>query len=535
MLVGDRRGTRTDRMAPSNDTLLIYRSPFPDVEIPDGALTPYVLRRAGELADKPALIDGPTGRTMTYGELAEAVASVAGGLVATGFAKGDVLAIMAPNVPEYAVAFHGTAMAGGVVTTINPAYTAGEVHHQLVDAGAKLLVTVPPFLDTAREAAAGTSVEDIYVFGDADGARSFTELHGPALAGQVDVSPDDLVVLPYSSGTTGLSKGVMLTHRNLLANIAQTVETSGMREDETIVAVLPLFHIYGMQVLMNCGLASGMTIITMPRFDLPQFLDLHQRYRITRSFVAPPIVIALAKHPMVDQYDLSSLRQIFSAAAPLSADLAIETGARLGCEVVQGYGMTELSPVSHSTPPGQFKPGSVGVTVPNTETMIVDPATGESLAIDLDGEVWVRGPQVMAGYLNNQAATAATVDDAGWLHTGDIGHIDTDGHLYIVDRLKELIKCKGFQVPPAELEALLLTHPAVADAAVVGVADDHAGEVPVGFVVLKAGDPVSEEEMIAFVAARVAHYKQLRRVTFIDAVPKSASGKVLRRMLRDQL
>jgi 4-coumarate--CoA ligase len=442
---------------------------------------------------------------------------------------------MSPNLPEYAVAFHGTAMAGGVVTTINPTYTAGEVHHQLVDAGAKLLVTVPPFLDIAREAVAETSVEEIYVFGGADGARSFSDLYGPALERQADVSPDDVVVLPYSSGTTGLSKGVMLTHRTLLANIPQTVELGAMREDETIIAVLPFFHIYGMQVLLNCGLATGLTIVTMPRFDLEQFLELHQRHRVTRSFVAPPIVIALAKHPIVDQYDLSALQQIVCAAAPLSAELALETGARLGCEVVQGYGMTELSPVSHLTPPGQFKPGSVGVTVPNAETMIVDLITGESLGVDLDGEVWVRGPQVMKGYLHNEAATADTIDDDGWLHTGDIGHIDADGHLFIVDRLKELIKYKGFQVPPAELESLLLTHPAVSDAAVVGAPDDEAGEIPVGFVVLEPDESLSEDELIAFVASRVANYKQLRRVTFIDAVPKSASGKVLRRVLRDQL
>ena len=225
----------------------------------------------------------------------------------------------------------------------------------------------------------------------------------------------------------------------------------------------------------------------MPRFDLEQFLDLHQRHGLTRAFVAPPMVVALAKHPLVDNYDLSALELVFSGAAPLSAELALECGQRLGCEVAQGYGMTELSPVSHATPPGGVRPGSVGVTVPNTEVQIIDVATGESLGVGADGEIWVRGPQVMKGYLNNTAATSATIDGDGWLHTGDIGHIDEDDHLYVVDRLKELIKFKGFQVPPAELEALLLTHPAIADAAVIGVPDDEAGEVPVGYVVLKAG------------------------------------------------
>jgi 4-coumarate--CoA ligase len=371
------------------------------------------------------------------------------------------------------------------------------------------------------------------VIGEAEGATPLTELFGDPLAEIVQVDLDAPVVLPYSSGTTGLSKGVVLTHRNLVANIAQTLGPLELGEDEKIIAVLPFFHIYGMQVLMNVGLVGGATIVTMPRFDLEQFLQLHQDHGITRTFVAPPIAVALAKHPIVDQYDLSALRQVFSGAAPLSAELALETGARLDCEVVQGYGMTELSPVSHLTPPGAYKPGSVGVTAPNTELRIVDPESGKSLGFDDDGEVWVRGPQVMTGYLNNPEATAATIDDDGWLHTGDIGHVDEDGHLFIVDRLKELIKYKGFQVAPAELEAVLLTHPAIADAAVIGRPDDEAGEIPIAFVVLKDGQSATEEEICAFVADHVATYKQLGGVTFIDAVPKSASGKILRRVLRD--
>jgi len=285
---------------------------------------------------------------------------------------------------------------------------------------------------------------------------------------------------------------------------------------------------------MNTGLSVGASIVTMPRFDLPQFLQLHQDYRITRTFVAPPIVVALAKHPAVGDYDLSSIRQVFSGAAPLSAELAEEAGGRLGCEVVQGYGMTEASPVTHMTPAGGYKPGSVGVTVPNTATRIVDPLTGENLDVGSDGEVWVQGPQVMQGYLNNPEASAVTVDDDGWLHTGDIGHLDADGHLYVVDRLKELIKYKGFQVAPAELEGILLTHPAVADAAVVGLPDDEAGEIPVGYVVLKPDQSASADEVRDFVAGQVATYKQLREVVLIDAVPKSPSGKILRRVLKDQ-
>jgi 4-coumarate--CoA ligase len=512
----------------------VFTSPLPSVSIPASPLTPYILERSGRWADKAAFIDGATGRTMTYGEFDDAVRRQAGGWLEAGLARGEVVAVMAPNCSEYGVIFHAVALAGGVVTTVNPTYTAGEVHHQLVDSGATRLVTVPMFLGTATAAIADSAVKEVYVIGEAEGHASIASLAGAPLAEQVPVDPDDVVVLPYSSGTTGLAKGVMLTHRNLVSNIEQALATVGVSGNDAYVAVLPFFHIYGMQVLMNLGLRAGATIVTMPRFDLEQFLSLHQEHRLTRAFVAPPMVVALAKHPVVDNYDLSALEWILSGAAPLSADLAIECGRRLGCEVVQGYGMTELSPVSHATPSGGFKPGSVGVTVPNTEVQIVDPATGASLGVGDDGEIWVRGPQVMKGYLNNEAATRATIDEAGWLHTGDIGHIDDDGHLYVVDRLKELIKYKGFQVPPAEVEALLLTHPDIADAAVIGLPDEEAGEIPAAYVVLKQGLDTTAADIQRFVADNVANYKQIRKVTFVDAIPKSPSGKILRRVLRDQ-
>ena len=373
---------------------MIYYSPLPDVEIPDLPLTEYVLAGGAGQPDKPALIDGASGQVMTYGELEAAIRSLAGGLAAAGFGRGDMLALMAPNSPEYAVVFHGAAMAGGTVTTINPAYTQAEVRHQLADSGARILVTVPPLATTAARACAGTGVTEVYLLGEtgeadtADGAlpvRPLSALAGAPLAAHVPVGPDDVVALPYSSGTTGLCKGVMLTHRNLVANVAQTLGAIPSASDERLMAVLPFFHIYGMQCMMNCGLRAGATVVTLPRFDLEQFLRAHQDYRITRSFVAPPIVLALAKHPMVDKFDLSHLRLVNSGAAPLKAELAAECGKRLGCDVVQGYGMTELSPVSHLTPPGWFRPGSVGITAPSTQTRIVDPVTGADNFVGLAG------------------------------------------------------------------------------------------------------------------------------------------------------
>ncbi|HEY5665021.1 MAG TPA: AMP-binding protein [Ilumatobacter sp.] len=515
--------------------MTIYRSPLPDVAIPDVAITEYVLRHAATYPDRPALIDGTSGRVITFAELSSLIHRFAGGLAARGFGKGDTLGLMAPNIPEYAVVFHGVAVAGGTVTTINPTYGADEVRFQLRDAGASMLVTIGMFADTARAAIEGTDVAEVLTLDAAPGTGNALELLAdPITQVPVDVY-DDVVVLPYSSGTTGLPKGVMLTHRNLVANIAQAepcvqLDTAG----EVALAFLPFFHIYGMQVLMNTSLACAATVITLPRFDLEQALELVQRHRVTRFFAVPPIVLALAKHPLVDRYDLSSLKQVFSGAAPLGADLAADAAARVGCEVVQGFGMTELSPVSHCTPVGDFRPGSSGVTVPNTESRLVDPGTGHDAPIGTEGELWVRGPQVMKGYLNNEQATRDTIDADGWLHTGDVAVIDEFHHVSIVDRLKELIKYKGFQVPPAELEALLVAHPKIADAAVIGVPDDEAGELPKAFVVTQPGSELTADDVQAYVAEHVASYKKVRVVEFVDAIPKSASGKILRRMLRDQ-
>ena len=512
---------------------IIHGSPLPAVEIPTVPVTEFVLRHAQRVPERAALIDGPSGRTIPFGELSDLIHRLAGGLAAKGFGPGSTLALMAPNIPEYAVVFHGAAVAGGVVTTVNPVYGAEEVRFQLDDAGASILVTVPMFVDTAREAMEGTGATELYVIGEADGIAPITDLLGDPIE-QVELDPlTATVVLPYSSGTTGLPKGVMLTHRNLVANLAQTAPIMPYDDGEVALAVLPFFHIYGMQVLMNGLLAAACTVVTMPRFDLEEGLRLIQERRVSRFFAVPPIVLALAKHPLVDQYDLSSLRQIFSGAAPLGGDVAEEAANRIGCEVVQGYGMTELSPVSHATRPGDYKSGSAGITVPNTECRIVS-EDGEDQPVDGEGELWVRGPQVMPGYLNNPEATAETIDSDGWLHTGDVARIDEDGHLFIVDRLKELIKYKGFQVPPAELEALIITHPAVADVAVIGIPDDEAGELPKAFVVLKPGQSASVEDIQEFVGRHVASYKQVRIIEFVDEIPKSASGKILRRLLRDQ-
>jgi len=515
---------------------MIFRGPYENVTIPEVPLTSFVLQRAAELGNKPALIEGPTGRIVTYAKLAESIRRVAASLAARGFVKGEVCGVLSPNVPEYAIAFHGVALLGGIITPINPLYTEREIAHQLKDAGAKFLVTGPQFIDKARAAAEAAQIEELFVFGESEGATAFASLlesNGDVPAVEIDPR-NDLVVLPYSSGTTGLPKGVMLTHQNLVANICQMEGLDYFTEKDTLIAVLPLFHIYGLVVILNMGLSTGATIVTMPRFELEHFLRALQDYGVTMAHIVPPIVLALSKNPAVDSYDLSKLQSIFCGAAPLGAALTQAFTDRIKCNVRQGYGMTETSPVTHSSPsdPRQVKFGSVGVCAPNTECKVVDLQTGAPLGPNKEGEICVRGPQVMKGYLNQPEATAHTIDSEGWLHTGDVGYADQDGHFFIVDRAKELIKYKGFQVAPAELEAILLTHPAILDAAVIPSADQEAGEVPKAFVVLRS--EATSQEILDFVTARVAPFKKIRHIEFTDTIPKSTSGKILRRVLIDQ-
>lgn len=514
--------------------MTVYRSPHPPIALTGETITERLFRGlAGR--DEVVVIDGPSGRTMTAAQIEDGVRRLAGGLAARGVGPGTVVAIMAPNMPEYILAFHGPLFAGATVTTINPTYTAPEVRHQLNDSGATLLITIAPFLETARAGAAGTGVTDIAVIGGAEGAASLADWMGNPLPAQVPVDVEThTAALPYSSGTTGLPKGVMLTHRNLVVNVDQTAATLDAGPGDWTTAFLPFFHIYGQTVLMNMHLAIGAGIITMPRFDLEQFLRLVSTHRTRQVFCAPPVVVALAKHPMVDQFDLSSVERLFSGAAPLGGEVADAVGRRLGAAAVQGYGMTEMSPVSHAVPPGMTRTGSVGLTVPSTECRIVDPETGLDVPPGGEGELWVRGPQVMKGYHNNERATAATLTPDGWLKTGDLAAIDDEGYVYIRDRVKELIKVSGFQVAPAELEAELLSHPAVADCAVIGKPDEQAGEVPVAFVVLQKGAEADAAAIAGHLAGRLASYKQLRGVHFVDVIPKSPSGKILRRLLRDK-
>ncbi|MGR3660807.1 MAG: 4-coumarate--CoA ligase family protein [Paracoccaceae bacterium] len=516
--------------------MTIFSSKYPDLEPRNQSITQRVFEGLVDRPNEIVLTDGITGNTLTASELIASIKSFAGGLTKRGLGKGHVIALMAPNSPEFCTIFHGAAWAGAITTTINPTYTENEIRHQLKDAGAEILITIPALLEVTKAAIIDTSVSEIFVIGTADGTTPLSDLMGNPQVKQTPIDPHfDVVVLPYSSGTTGLPKGVMLTHENLVRNVDQVLAYGIIEAGDETPAFLPCFHIYGLLVFMNAYLAGQASVVTMPRFDLEVFLQLTERHKSRALWVVPPVAIALAKHPMIDQFDLSSLETVFCAAAPLSADLSRIVSERLNCSAVQGYGMTELSPVSHAIPKSAPRAGSVGLTAPQTSCQIVDSQTGERLGANQEGELWVKGPQVMKGYLNNAKATAETLDEDGWLHTGDIGYFDEDGYLFIVDRLKELIKYKGFQVAPAELEATLLAHEKIADAAVIGIPDEEAGEVPMAFVVLAPEQTLSEDEIKQHIAKNLAAYKQIRRIEFTDAIPKSASGKILRRLLRDQL
>ena len=518
--------------------MIHYETAASDLPLSTTSVTERVFEGLTPRLDDVVLIDGVDGRKFTAGDVIDHVKRLAGGLREAGHVPQKPVALMAPNSPEYCIIFHAIAWAGGTITTLNPTYTAHEIRHQLRDSGAGLLITVPATLAVAKEALKELPEVQICVIGSADDddsgdCQSLAELYGTAQEQQYPVDLDrHSVALPYSSGTTGLPKGVCLSHRSLSMNIDQTAKGAEFQAGETAAAFLPFFHIYGMTVLMNMHLACGGVLVTMPRFDLEVFLRICQDHRARRMWIVPPVALALAKHPLVDDYDLSALEQVFSGAAPMGNALSDAVASRFDCAMLQGYGMTELAPVSHITPLSTPRSGASGLAVPNTRCRIVSPETGADLPPGEEGELWIKGPQVMIGYLNNEQATKDTLTSDGWLKTGDMAIIDADGYMFVVDRLKELIKYKGFQVAPAELEATLVAHPKIQDAAVIGQHDEEAGEIPVAFVVCQDPAP-SQEEIQAYVGSQLSHYKQLHRVTFVETIPKSPSGKILRRLLRD--
>ncbi len=510
-----------------------FGSPLPSPTYVARTLTELVSATVRRLPDKSAFIE-PDGTKTSFRKFWDAAQGLARWLQDDGLQKGDRVGIFSPNSVEYAVIAHATLLAGGTMTPLNPLYREREVEHQIRDSGATVLfahAAMAPVVEEAKPLLPPTlKIHDT--------AAVWEMAREGAAAGPphpVSVDPEnDLAALPYSSGTTGLPKGVMLTHWNLAANIQQVRPLDLVREESVLLDFLPFYHIYGMQVLMNAGLVIGATQVILPRFDPELVVHLIEHHRVTDFFVVPPALLALTHFPGAEGHDLSSLRYFFSGAAPLPLEVARMAQKRFGIPVLQGYGMTETSPVTNANQVGRDREGTVGPPIPDTTEKVVDIETGRELGPGEVGELWVRGPQVMKGYWNRPDATAETITSDGWLRTGDVVSVDADGYVTIRDRLKEMIKYKGYQIAPAELEALIMEHPAVLDAAVIPREDPESGEVPKAFVVLRPGQQATAEELMDFVAGKVAPYKKVRMVEFVDAIPKNPSGKILRRQLIDQ-
>ena len=491
------------------------------------------LRRSAVDSPNRVAILVPDGPRVTFRELDAASDRIAAGLHRHGIGLGDVVAVSLGNRPEFAMAYYGVLKAGATLSPVNPLFRVDEVTARFLDCGARVWILAP-------EAAAATlnevrgrvpSLREVFV----TGSPAWEDLLAtPGEAPAPHIRPrEDVAVLPYSSGTTGMPKGVMLTHFNITSNVRQSIVARGLSGDDILLNHLPLYHIYGMTVLMAMPFSRGLTTILMPRFDAGLVLAHIARYGPTRYYTVPPAVLALVRHPAITHTSCRSIRTMTAAAAPLPLVLAEEFEAKTGVPVRMGYGLTETSPTTHVHPDEAPRPGTCGTPISDTEQRIVDTETGRELSPGQPGEILVKGPQVMRGFWRHPEATAEVLRD-GWLHTGDIGMIDQDGYLTVVDRKKDMIKYKAYPVAPFELEELLMKHPAVADCAVVGAPDPDGFEVPKAYVVLRPGAPGDRDELMAFVADRVAPYKKVRQVEFVREIPRSPSGKILRRVLKER-
>ncbi|XP_072045292.1 uncharacterized protein [Amphiura filiformis] len=525
---------------------IVYTSKFGDGQLPGKHIMDYVFENVDEYGDREALVDGPSGRSYSFSELKSLVTKCGSALARRGFKQGDVCSVYSPNNPEYFIIMGGVLSIGGILTTINPLYTVDELVGQLKHSDARYVITVPDSAANALKAKdileRENRIQEVFVIGEADGCTPFSELledDGSAFPVDVTIDEDSVAALLYSSGTTGMPKGVMLTHKNIVSNMWQFSSPPDLLPlkagEDCVLGMLPFYHVYGIVVVLLNTLRMGVKVVTLPQFEPKIFLETMQNHKVSFGFLVPPLILFLAKNPMVDDYDLSALKDVICGPAPLSGQLAEELQKRLKVPVIrQGYGMTESGALD-TMGPYTGHVGSAGQVLPLTQAKIVDISSGTCLSTGQRGELYISGPQVMKGYLKNPDATAACIDEDGFMHTGDIGYFSKDGNLYIIDRLKELIKYKAAQVAPAELEALLLTHPSVADAAVIGIPDEEAGELPKAFVVLKGDVEITEEELCTFVADQVAPHKKLRGgIEFTRGIPKTAAGKILRRQLRLQ-
>ena len=530
--------------APPEET--IFRSKLPDIPISNHLpLHTYCFENISQFPDSPCIISSATDKIYTFSETHLLCRKTAAFLSSLGIGHGDCVMLLTQNCPEFVFAFMGASFLGAMTTAANPFCTPAEIQKQVKASGSKVVITASSYV--GKLAKSSEEFKVVTIDDPPEGCISFWEISAADETSVPDIviNSDDPVALPFSSGTTGLPKGVILTHKSLISSVAQQVDGENpnlyLNNEDVVLCVLPLFHIFSLNSVLLCSLRSGSAVMIMPKFEIVSMLTAIAKYKVTVAAVVPPLVLAMAKNPVVDNYNLGSIRIVLSGAAPLGKELEEALQSRLPQAVFgQGYGMTEAGPVLSMCPafakqPSPTKSGSCGTVVRNAELKVIDPETGFSLGRNLPGEICIRGPQIMKGYLNDPEATSATIDVDGWLHTGDIGFVDDNEEVFIVDRVKELIKFKGFQVPPAELEALLVNHSSIADAAVVPQKDEEAGEVPVAFVVRAKESDITEEAIRDFVAKQVVFYKRLHKVYFVHSIPKSPSGKILRKELRAKL
>ncbi|CAM3751081.1 long-chain-fatty-acid--CoA ligase [Aeromicrobium ponti] len=488
------------------------------------------------------------GRKMTYGELQKAVYGFAASLQKNGVQKGDRVAIMLPNCPQYVIAYYGALAAGAIVTQVNPMLVEREIEHILNDSGAEALVVFDALYPRVKSVQGNTKMKNLIVVSLQPTESEFSPdkkfdaflQEGKGQFSPVNIEPEhDIAVLQYTGGTTGRSKGAMLTHRNILANVIQSYEFFKERTkigQEKYLTVIPLFHVFGMTACMNFAIYTANESILLPRFDLEEVLNTIKNEQPTVFPGVPTMYVAITNHPRAEEYGIDSIETCNSGSAPMPVELLRDFERKTGAKILEGYGLSEASPVTHCNPPfSERKPGSVGIGYPSTEYKVVDLATGskEVPAGEL-GEVIIKGPQIMKGYWNMPEETANTLRD-GWLYTGDIARMDEDGFLYIVDRKKDLIIASGYNIYPRDIEEVLYEHPAVQEAVVIGVPDAYRGETVKAVLVLKAGKTASEEDIISYCKQNLAAYKVPAVVDFRDELPKTNVGKILRRALREEL
>ncbi|VVC95381.1 unnamed protein product [Leptidea sinapis] len=528
-------------------------SPYGEIKVGSETLTDYVFKDIELWSDSPCVTCGASGRSYPYGMMRVMVEKCAHALIGhLKLSPGDRIGLILPNIPEFVVLIHGAMRAGLVVTFANPLYTAEEVRRQFNDCHVKAIATIEMFMPIALEVS--KSLKDykgtIWVGGADDKVKGIHGLQSLLITEhKVDlptVGCEELCLIPYSSGTTGMPKGVMLSHRNLVTNLKQIQVPKFMKYDgekgkgDVILTVPPFFHIYGFNGILNYNLVLGYHIVSIPKFTPEDYIKCLIEYKPSTLFVVPSLLAFLATHPAVKKEHLQSVTTIMVGAAPttdsmLQKFLLKSEKTKDQIRLLQGYGMTESSPVTLLTPYvyPYSKVGSAGQVIPSTQARIVSLTTGQTLGPHEPGELFLRGPQVMKGYWNNEKATRETVDSDGWLHTGDVAYYDEDHYFYIVDRTKELIKVKGNQVSPTEIESVIMEQPAVADVAVVGVPDSLAGELPKAFVVLKPNQKLTEKQVYDIVAQKLTRYKHLEGgVVFLDAIPRNAAGKIMRNELK---